>query len=114
MSFLISVIVDNSVCCIGGLDICFGRWDTHSAPLVDAPLQKLSATLFPGQDMNDCRVADFVKIDEWLSRQMDRLNLPRMPWNDTHTMFKGPAVMDLVQHFVERWNFVRSLKCKPA
>lgn len=59
-------------------------------------------------------MADFVKVDEWLSRQLDRLNLPRMPWNDVHTMFRGPAVMDLCQHFVERWNFVRGLKCECA
>lgn len=97
------VVIDNSVACVGGLDICFGRWDTYNCPLVDAPIQDLSLSLFPGQDMNDNRVADFVKIDEWLSRQLDRLNLPRMPWNDVHSMISGPVVLDLAQHFIERW-----------
>ena len=35
-----------------------------------------------------------------------------MPWHDIHTMLVGPAVMDIAQHFVERWNFCRDLKYK--
>lgn len=36
----------------------------------------------------------------------------RMPWHDTHMMVIGNAVMDIAQHFVERWN-VSSRKLIP-
>ena len=53
------VVVDNHRACIGGLDLCFGRWDTHTHPLADAHPTDFSATLFPGQDYNNARVFDF-------------------------------------------------------
>lgn len=33
-----------------------------------------------------------------------------MPWHDTSLTIMGPAVIDLAQHFTERWNYVKSLK----
>lgn len=58
--------------CIGGLDLCFGRWDTPAHPIAgmhhtplpssvtyvdqDAHPVNFSATLFPGQDYNNARV----------------------------------------------------------
>ena len=53
------VVVDNHRACIGGLDLCFGRWDTHTHPLADAHPTDFAATLFPGQDYNNARVLDF-------------------------------------------------------
>jgi phospholipase D1/2 len=41
--------VDNHFACIGGLDLCFGRWDTHTHPLADVHPTNFSLTLFPGQ-----------------------------------------------------------------
>jgi hypothetical protein len=43
------VVVDNHRACIGGLDLCFGRFDTHTHPLADAHPTEFSRTLFPGQ-----------------------------------------------------------------
>ncbi|GAA5890842.1 hypothetical protein JCM6882_008832 [Rhodosporidiobolus microsporus] len=102
------VIVDNVVACIGGLDICFGRWDIGSHPLSDVHPTDFSRTLFAGQDFNNARVQDFHDVDHWASNQQNRLEVPRMPWQDIHTMFTGPAVLDYAQHFVE--NFIRNLK----
>ncbi|GAA5871838.1 hypothetical protein JCM3774_000315 [Rhodotorula dairenensis] len=104
------VVVDNVVACIGGLDICFGRWDTSSHPLADVHPTDFSRTLFPGQEYNNARVADFKDVDRWASNQQSRLETPRMPWLDVHSMITGPAVLDIAQHFVERWNFVKHLK----
>lgn len=51
------VVVDNEVACVGGLDICYGRWDTQLHPLSDVHLgDMLNQTLFPGQDYNNARV----------------------------------------------------------
>ncbi|GAA93975.1 uncharacterized protein L969DRAFT_322779 [Mixia osmundae IAM 14324] len=104
------VIADCAVACIGGLDICFGRWDTSTLQLADCHPQDFTRQLFPGQDYNDARIADFVDVAHWLSNQQSRLTMPRMPWHDVHTMLAGPVVLDIAQHFVERWNFIRFLK----
>lgn len=104
------VLIDNAIACIGGLDLCYGRWDTHNFPLADAYPDSLRSTLFPGQDYNNSRVADFENVQAWAGNQQARLELPRMPWHDIHCQIVGPAVMDIAQHFVERWNFSRDLK----
>lgn len=33
---------------------------------------------------------------------------PRMPWQDVHTCFEGPSVVDLARNFIRRWN----LECR--
>ncbi|BGP21882.1 hypothetical protein JCM10295v2_000757 [Rhodotorula toruloides] len=104
------VVVDNCIACIGGLDICFGRWDTSSHPLSDVHPTDFSRTLFAGRDYNNARIQDFQAVDYWVSNQQSRLEAPRMPWHDVHSMLTGPAVLDVAQHFVERWNFVKHLK----
>jgi phospholipase D1/2 len=43
------VVVDNKRAAIGGLDLCFGRWDTNSHPIADVHPTEFSLTLFPGQ-----------------------------------------------------------------
>lgn len=53
------VVIDNHRACIGGLDLCFGRWDTHTHPLADVHPTHFANTLFPGQDYNNARVLDF-------------------------------------------------------
>ncbi|GAA5853479.1 hypothetical protein JCM8547_002472 [Rhodosporidiobolus lusitaniae] len=104
------VVVDQVVACIGGLDICFGRWDVGSYPLADVHPTDFSRTLFAGQDFNNARIQDFQTVDHWASNQQSPLEAPRMPWHDIHSMLTGPAVLDICQHFVERWNFIRDLK----
>jgi len=117
------VIVDQAVACVGGLDLCFGRWDTHSFPLADVHPTDFGRALFPGQDYNNARVQDFQHVDQWcaqirvekrmpastlthralcrVSNQQSRLDTARMPWHDVHLMLRGPAVMDVCQHFIE-------------
>ncbi|GAA5862918.1 hypothetical protein JCM1840_002326 [Sporobolomyces johnsonii] len=106
------VIVDNTVACIGGLDACFGRYDTNTYPLADVHPTDFARTIQPGQDYNNARIQDFQHVAKWASNQQSRLETARLPWHDCHAMFVGPAVMDVGQHFVERWNFVKTLKYK--
>lgn len=63
-----------------------------------------SRTLFPGADFNNARVEDFVAVDKWVGNQQSRLEISRMAWQDVHFMLAGPAVLDVAQHFIERWN----------
>ncbi|KAJ1303942.1 hypothetical protein OPQ81_008353 [Rhizoctonia solani] len=104
------VVVDNKRACIGGLDACFGRWDTHSHPLADCHPTDFSRTLFPGQDYNNARVLDFQTVDHYASNQVSLLETARMPWHDVHMTLIGPVVLDIVQHFIERWNEIKSRK----
>ncbi|KAH9971268.1 phospholipase D [Russula compacta] len=106
------VVVDNHRACIGGLDICFGRWDTQNHPLADAHPTDFSRTLFPGQDYNNARVTDFLDVSNYVSETISVLETPRMPWHDVHMTIDGPVVLDIVQHFVERWNEVKHRKYK--
>ncbi|CDZ98423.1 Phospholipase D1 [Phaffia rhodozyma] len=105
-------IVDSTRATIGGLDLCFGRWDLHDHPLSDVHVTKFADTLFPGQDYNNARVLDFQAVDDYASNAVDMTSVARMPWHDTSMTIMGPAVIDLCQHFAERWNFVKHLKYK--
>ncbi|KZV71453.1 phospholipase D [Peniophora sp. CONT] len=104
------VVVDNHRACIGGLDICFGRWDTHTHPLADVHPTDFSRTLFPGQDYNNARILDFQNVKNFVSGTVDITISPRMPWHDVHMTLTGDVVLDIVQHFTERWNEVKKRK----
>ncbi|KAG5650050.1 hypothetical protein H0H81_000948 [Sphagnurus paluster] len=104
------VVVDNHYAAIGGLDLCFGRWDTHTHPLADVHPTDFSRTLFPGQDYNNARVMDFKEVYNYASNTLSILDTGRMPWHDVHMTLVGPAVLDIVQHFVERWNEIKKRK----
>ncbi|EGN97561.1 hypothetical protein SERLA73DRAFT_169861 [Serpula lacrymans var. lacrymans S7.3] len=106
------VIVDNHRACVGGLDLCFGRWDTHTHPLADVHPTDFSLTLFPGQDYNNARVLDFQDVGNYVSNAVSILETARMPWHDVHMTICGSVVLDLCQHFVERWNEVKRRKYK--
>lgn len=80
------VVVDNHRACIGGLDICFGRWDTQNHPLADAHPTDFSRTLFPGQDYNNARITDFQNVSSYVSETISVLESPRMPWHDVRLL----------------------------
>ncbi|WVQ75129.1 hypothetical protein IAR50_004738 [Cryptococcus sp. DSM 104548] len=103
-------IVDSTLAMMGGLDACFGRWDTHNHPLADVHPTEFWRTLFPGQDYNNNRVMDFQNVDKFVSNALAVQETPRMPWHDVSLSMIGPSVVDLVQHFCERWNFVKKFK----
>ncbi|KAL0576186.1 hypothetical protein V5O48_005784 [Marasmius crinis-equi] len=104
------VVVDNHFAAIGGLDLCFGRWDTHNHPLSDVHPTHWSQTLFPGQDYNNARIMDFQNVGNYASNGLSIQDSPRMPWHDVHMTLTGPSVLDIVQHFVERWNEIKKRK----
>lgn len=92
--------------------MCFGRWDTHNHPLADAHPTNFSETLFPGQDYNNARVLDFKEVGQYANQGISVLDTPRMPWHDVHMTLCGPVVLDIVLHFVERWNEIKKRKYK--
>lgn len=99
-------VVDRRIAFMGGLDMCFGRYDTNSHPIADAHPGNLDAIVFPGQDYNNARIYDFEGVDNWDHNKLDRTKSSRMGWSDIALSLKGPILNSLIEHFTDRWNFI--------
>jgi phospholipase D1/2 len=103
-------LIDGKLAFMGGLDLCYGRWDTNSHPLADAHPTDVDQILFPGQDFNNARVYDFEDVANYMNNKLDRTKNGRMGWSDISICLQGPLVEDLKAHFVQRWNFIHDEK----
>ncbi|RPB03820.1 phospholipase D [Choiromyces venosus 120613-1] len=128
------IVIDHKVAFAGGLDLCFGRWDLKQHPLADVHPIGVENEIWPGQDFNNVghgtsatspslltetwliirqnRVMDFRDVQDWKQNPLNKKDYGRMPWHDVSLGFVGPAVLDLAEHFVGRWNFVKRDKYK--
>lgn len=78
---------------MGGLDACYGRWDTHNHPLADVHPTEFYKSLFPGQGESGHSNAVLQWAEDqtttirelWISR-LSR-SLPRMRW--PYRMLRG-------------------------
>ncbi|KAF3940462.1 hypothetical protein ABW19_dt0205462 [Dactylella cylindrospora] len=109
------LIVDHTVVFLGGLDLCFGRWDTPQHALVDdkftgfdetGPMDPDKYQLWPGKDYSNPRVEDFYELNKPYDDMYDRQKIPRMPWHDISMQVVGQPARDLTRHFVQRWNYL--------
>lgn len=48
-------LIDDTIAFMGGLDLCFGRWDTNQHAIADAHPSNINDIVFPGQDFNNAR-----------------------------------------------------------
>ncbi|MCJ1311879.1 Phospholipase D1 [Agyrium rufum] len=109
-------VVDHMVAFVGGIDLCFGRWDTpqHTVAddkltgfeLSDMPKDADHCQLWPGKDYSNPRVQDFYSLDKPYEEMYDRSKVPRMPWHDISMQVVGQPARDLTRHFVQRWNYI--------
>ncbi|USW53501.1 Putative phospholipase D/Transphosphatidylase [Septoria linicola] len=99
-------LVDSHVAFMGGLDLCYGRWDTNQHSISDAHPGDLKQIVFPGQDYNNARIMDFNDVSHWENNKLPRTGNSRMGWSDVALCAKGPVVEDLKAHFAQRWNFI--------
>jgi len=106
------IVIDYALAFIGGLDLCFGRWDAQQHPLSDVHPEGVSNEIWPGQDFNNNRVMDFQKVEDWQENELSKADYGRMPWHDVAMGVIGPCVYDIAEHFVLRWNFVKRDKYK--
>ncbi|KAF8456421.1 hypothetical protein BDZ91DRAFT_686048 [Kalaharituber pfeilii] len=110
------LVVDHVVAFVGGIDLCFGRWDTPQHSLRDdrptgfedtsASQDPDSFQLWPGKDYSNPRVQDFYALDKPYEEMYDRCKVPRMPWHDISMQLVGQPARDLTRHFVQRWNYL--------
>jgi phospholipase D1/2 len=106
------IVIDYAMAFIGGLDMCYGRWDEKQHPLSDVHPSGIQNQIFPGQDFNNNRILDFESVADWKSNKLNKLEYGRMPWHDVSMGVIGPAVYDIAEHFVLRWNFMKRDKYK--
>ncbi|PGH16110.1 hypothetical protein AJ80_05325 [Polytolypa hystricis UAMH7299] len=109
-------IVDHTIAFVGGIDLCFGRWDTPQHIVTDDKLTGFELTdmpkdgdhcqLWPGKDYSNPRVQDFYDLDKPYEEMYDREVVPRMPWHDISMHVVGQPARDLTRHFVQRWNYI--------
>ncbi|KAH6635641.1 hypothetical protein B0J18DRAFT_419382 [Chaetomium sp. MPI-SDFR-AT-0129] len=106
------IVIDYEMAFIGGLDLCFGRWDDNQHALSDMHPEGVTNEVWPGQDFNNNRVLDFQNVDDWKANELSKEEAGRMPWHDVAMGVIGPCVYDIAEHFVLRWNFVKRDKYK--
>eukprot|EP01117_Protostelium_nocturnum_P008283 TRINITY_DN2958_c0_g1_i3.p1 TRINITY_DN2958_c0_g1~~TRINITY_DN2958_c0_g1_i3.p1 ORF type:complete len:1225 (-),score=367.75 TRINITY_DN2958_c0_g1_i3:22-3696(-) len=95
------VVVDQDVSFVGGLDLCFGRWDSPEHSMIDNCHLN---TTWPGKDyFNEGRKA-FTNVNEPFVDGIDRMRIPRLPWHDVHACCDGAAARDVGRNFIMRWN----------
>ncbi|XP_047325176.1 phospholipase D gamma 1-like [Impatiens glandulifera] len=70
---------------VGGLDLCLGRYDTPSHPILRS-LQTVHK--------DDYHNPNFTGPSD---------GCPREPWHDLHSKIDGPAAYDVLTNFEERW-----------
>lgn len=110
-------VIDHTIAFCGGVDLCFGRWDTPQHVVVDdkltgfeldnnAPKDADHCQLWPGKDYSNPRVQDFFNLDKPYEEMYDRSKVPRMPWHDIGMQIVGQPARDLTRHFVQRWNYL--------
>ncbi|KAI0081599.1 phospholipase D [Panus rudis PR-1116 ss-1] len=105
-------VIDQTIAFMGGLDACFGRWDTPQHVLVDDPElnDDPSEPIWPGKDYSNPRVTDFHTLNKPDEDMYDRSKVPRMPWHDVSMQVVGQPARDLARHFVQRWNYLLRIK----
>lgn len=111
------VVIDNAMAFVGGVDLCYGRWDDPSHSLTDDKLTGFeldwagdrnghNCQMWPGKDYSNPRVQDFYALDRPYEEMYDRTKVPRMPWHDIAMTIVGQPARDIGRHFVQRWNYI--------
>jgi phospholipase D1/2 len=109
-------VIDHTIAFVGGIDLCFGRWDTPQHAVTDDKVTGFEASelpkdadhcqLWPGKDYSNPRVQDFFSLNKPYEEMYDRSVIPRSPWHDISMQIVGQPARDLTRHFVQRWNYI--------
>ncbi|EEB06478.2 phospholipase D [Schizosaccharomyces japonicus yFS275] len=118
------LVIDNIITFIGGIDLCFGRYDTSQHILRDdknfgfdgeSDSQRTLDNAFtcqtwPGKDYSNPRIHDFFDLTHPYKTMYDRNEITRMGWHDVSMCILGQPARDAARHFVQRWNYL--IRCK--
>lgn len=121
------VVVDRSIAFVGGIDLCFGRWDTHSHLLTDpfpphpCVLEKDECARIAEESRSIVQYSRWIgkdygntflygartNLDEPMKDYVDRSKDPRMPWHDVACSVSGLPTLDVAKHFIQRYNSIK-------
>lgn len=62
--------------------------------------------------VDNCRIMDFQTVEDWGANELNKTDFGRMPWHDVAMGVIGECVVDIAEHFVLRWNFIKRDKYK--
>ncbi|XP_027129562.1 phospholipase D1 [Larimichthys crocea] len=68
--------------------------------------------LWLGKDYSNFIKRDWVQLDRPFEDNIDRTQVPRIPWRDLSAGLHGHAARDVARHFIQRWNFSKIFKNK--
>ncbi|XP_036420289.1 phospholipase D2 [Colossoma macropomum] len=71
-----------------------------------------SSLLWLGKDYSNFIKKDWTQLDQPFQDNVDRTQVPRIPWRDLGAVVHGKAARDLARHFIQRWNFTKIFKIK--
>jgi len=110
------VVVDRSIAFVGGIDLAFGRWDTHRHNLTDnqpcigenksiSYLNNTMYCLWPGKDYGNTflggpRTNLNLPMDDYVNRSI----VHRLPWHDVGCSFTGIPAENISTIFIQRYN----------
>lgn len=102
------VVIDQTHSFCGGIDLSWGRYDTHSHRLYDPHAHARSdvGREWPGIDFSNVRDHDFENVSDF-SRIQHAGDCPRMPWHDVQCEYWGSIARDIARHFIHQWNHAR-------
>ncbi|KAF8349296.1 phospholipase D, partial [Amanita rubescens] len=101
-------VIDQTIAFMGGIDLCFGRWDSPQHVLMDDGQE--SDRIWQGKDYSNPRLRDFYELHKPFEEMYDRSKTPRMPWHDVGLQIVGQPARDLARHFIQRWNWLLRIK----
>jgi hypothetical protein len=94
-----SVVIDQSIAFLGGIDLGWGRYDDYDHKITDINHCNLT---FPGNDYCLPRISGFLKFNNKLdafSDAVDRDYHPRMAWHDVHASVTGELAKGMIEYF---------------
>ncbi|XP_023700617.1 phospholipase D2 isoform X1 [Paramormyrops kingsleyae] len=87
------------------------RSEPEPAPTESEDLSQ-NSQLWLGKDYSNFINKDWVQLDRPFEDNIDRGQVPRMPWRDFAAALHGKAARDVARHFIQRWNFTKIFKSK--
>lgn len=96
------VLVDETIGFLGGIDLCYGRYDEQSHVMVEKPGE---GTKFPYLDYSNPMTKQYSDVANFKRDALDRKTQFRMGRHDIQCAILGQSVSDLAHHFIQYWNF---------